>query len=260
MSIQIIQQDTARLLKPLILLVLSLVMVGCESSKPPELGTGLVFPGAGNTISLGGFWFNVEGNGVSPEERTIPEIDPIGGYLFLYWIDDQGNACHGQPGISGQPGAIYVNAYQQQAYDLADQKGTITAAQLIEFQKIPYRIDSYVSAAQASGRHFVQYGNVIWRLRADSSAYLYRGTVVFSIPLIISVDTTNTLFPYHPDKQNNICSSQTAPLPSFPSTPGQDPDKCSTRSFPSTDSMSYQDSLSYCLVNLPQGMTWTHWP
>ena len=151
MRIQIIQQKYARLFRRLILLVLSLMINGCDSSKPPGLGTGLVFPGAGNMISLGGFWFNVEGNGVSPEDRTIPEIDPIGGYLFLYWIDDQGNACHGQPGVSGQPGAIYVDAFQQQAYDLANQKGIITTSQLVEFQKIPYRIDSYVSATQASG-------------------------------------------------------------------------------------------------------------
>ena len=220
----------------------------------------MVFPGAGNTISLGGFWFNVEGNGVSPADRTIPEIDPIGGYLFLYWIDDQGNTCHGQPGVSGQPGAIYVDAFQPQAYDLANQKATITTTQLVEFQKIPYRIDSYVSATQASGLHFVQYGNVMWRIRGDSSAYIYNGTVVFSIPLIISVGTTNTLFPYHPDKQNNTCTSETVPLPSLPSTPGQDPNRCGTRAVPSTDSMNYQDSLSYCLVKLPQGMSWTHGP
>ena len=260
MPIQITRQRYVRLLRGLILLVLSLMINGCDSSKPPELGTGLVFPDAGNMISLGGFWFNVEGNGVSPEDRIIPEIDPIGGYLFLYWVDDQGNACHGQPGVSGQPGAIYVDAFQQQAYDLANQKATITTTQLVEFQKIPYRVDSYVSAAQASGLHFVQYGNVMWRSRKDGSAFIYRGTVDFSIPLIISVHTTHTLFPYHPDKQNNTCTSEAVPLPSIPGTPGQDPNRCGVRAFPSAESMNYQDSLSYCLVKLPQGMTWTHWP
>jgi hypothetical protein len=255
-----IQRNDARLLRLLILLLLSSIICGCDAPKPPEFGTGLVFPGAENTISLGGFWFNIEGGGVSSANKTIPEIDPIGGYLFLYWVDNQGNVCHGQPGVSGQPGAIYVNAFQQQAYDLSTNSANITPAQLVDLQKIPYRFDSYVSGTQASGLHFVQYGNVMWRSRADGTASRYKGTVFFSVPLIISVDTTHTLFPYYPDKQN-ICNSETLPLPSFPTTgPAQDPNKCATRAFPSVDSMSYQDSLSYCLVKLPQGMIWTNWP
>ena len=68
MPVQIIQPNYARLLRRLILLVLSLMISSCDGSKPPELGTGLVFPDAGNMISLGGFWFNVEGNGVSAED------------------------------------------------------------------------------------------------------------------------------------------------------------------------------------------------
>jgi len=87
-----------------------------------------------------------------------------------------------------------------------------------------------------------------------------RTAVVLSIPLIISVGATNTLFPYHPDKQNNTCKSEAAPLPPVTSTPGQDPNRCGVRAFPNADSMSYQESLSYCLVKLPQGMTWMHWP
>lgn len=260
MPIQVIKKNYARLMRLLILLVLSWIISGCGSPKPPELGTGLVFPGAENTISLSGFWFNFEGNGVSQADRTVPEIDPMGGYLFLYWIDDKGNVCHGQPGVSGQPGPVYVNAFQQQAYDLSKQNANITTTQQVDFQKIPYRVDSYVSGTQASGLHFVQYGNVMWRDRKDGSASIYNGTVFFSVPLIISVDNTQTLFPYYPDKQN-ICNSETLPLPSYPTTGlGQDPNMCATRTFPSVDSMNYQDSLSYCVIKLPQGMIWKNWP
>ncbi len=267
MPAQIIQQNYARLLRWLILLVLSLIISGCDgyspNPKPPELGTGLVFPGAENTISLGGFWFNLEGNGVSPADRTVPDIDPIGGYLLFYWIDDNGNVCHGQPGVSGQPGPVYFDNYKQQAYDLSDQKANITTTQLVDFQKIPYRFDSYVSKTQASGLHFVQYGNVLWRSRKDGLAFINKYTVYLSVPLIISVvDTThtlNTLFPYYPDQQS-ICNSG-VPL-SFPSPLqlGQDPNMCAVRTFPTADSMSYPDSLGYCLTKLPQGMNWTEWP
>jgi hypothetical protein len=263
MPAQIIQQNYARLLKWLILLVLALIISGCNgtSPKPPEFGTGLVFPGAQNIISLGGFWFNSEGNGVSSADRIAQERDPIGGFLFLYWIDDNGNVCHGQPGVSGQPGPVVVKAFQQEAYDFYVQKANITTTQLVDLQKIPYRVDSYVLKTQASGYHFVQYGNVMWRNRSDGSVTNLRDIIYFSVPLIISVGTTHTLFPYHPDR-NNICNSGGAfPLPSLlPLELGQDPSMCMTRAIPSANTMSYQDSLGYCLTKLPQGMNMTAWP
>lgn len=262
MHTQTTLQNYVRPLRLLILSVLALTISGCGSAtpKPPELGTGLVFPGSDNSLSLGGFWFNFEGGGVAPADRTIPEMDPIGGYLFLYWVDDKDNVCHGQPGVSGQPGAVYVNAFQGQAYDLSNQKANITTTQLVDFQKIPYRIDSYVSGTQASGLHFVQYGNVMWRARKDGSASMYKSSVFFSVPQIVSVDKTNTLFPYYPDKQN-ICNSEAVPLPTIPGTKtGQDPNMCLTRTFPNAEAVNYQNSLSYCLVKLPQGMNWTNWP
>ena len=263
MPIPMIRQKYARRLRLLLLLALSFIISGCGTTnnpKPPELGTGLVFPQAANTISLGGFWFNSEGGGVSPADRITQPRDPIGGSLFLYWVDDKGNVCHGQPGVSGQPGPVYVNAYQQQAFDLSDQSANITTTQLVELQKAPYRIDSYVSMTKASGLHFVQYGDVLWRDRSSGSGYMDRSQVIFSVPLIISVDTTNTLFPYYPDMQN-ICNSGGFPLPSPPPLKlGQDPDMCLTRAFPSANAMSYQESLSYCLVKLPHGMNWTEWP
>ena len=40
----------------------------------PEFGTGLVFPGSENVISLGGFWFNIEGAGVSQADRITMDI------------------------------------------------------------------------------------------------------------------------------------------------------------------------------------------
>jgi hypothetical protein len=263
MPAQIIQQNYARLLRWLILLVLSLIISGCDgtSPKPPEFGTGLVFPGAENTISLGGFWFNLEGNGISPADRIAQERDPIGGSLFLYWIDDNGNVCHGQPGVSGQPGPVYVRTFQQQAYDLFIQNANITTTQLVDLQKIPYRVDSYVSKTQASGYHIVQYGNVMWRNRSDGSATNLRDIIYFSVPLILSVGTTHTLFPYYPDQQNICNSGGPLKLPSLsPPELGQDPNMCATRAFPKADSMNYQDSLGYCLTKLPQGMNWTEWP
>ena len=186
--------------KLLFLMCIALLITGCSSVK-----TGLVVPNAQNIIALDNFWFNIEGTQISNSERTIPEIDPIGGYLFLYWIDENGNVCHGEPGISGQPGAVDFFAYKSRAYDLSTQNAIITLAQMKDFQNIPYTLSQYISSYKTSGKHFVQYGNTMWRIRDDGSTILDRVSVVFSIPLVISIDTTNTIFPYSPDKQVN-CS------------------------------------------------------
>jgi len=264
MPAQTIQQNFSGSFRLLLLLVLSLIISGCGTTttnpKPPELGAGLVFPGADNSISLGGFWFNSEGAGVAPADRITQPRDPIGGYLFLYWVDDQGNVCHGQPGVSGQPGPVYIKAFQQQAYDLAVQTAAITTTQLVDLQKSPYRIDSYISKTKASGLHFVQYGGVLWRDRNTGSGYWDRSQIIFSVPLIISVDTSHTLFPYYPAQQDT-CNSGAFPLPSSPYQKlDQDPGKCLTRTLPGAESMTYPDSLKYCLVKLPQGMNGTEWP
>lgn len=246
----------------LALLAFALLIGGCTSSRPPEFRTGFVFPGSENVISLDGFWFNIEGGGVSQADKITPQYDPIGGYLFLYWLDDQGNVCSGQPGVSGQPGAVYVAAFKQQAWDLASMDATITGSQMLDFQKTPYRVASYIAGTQASGLHFVQYGNRLIRMREDGKAHrLGSGDLSFSVPLIISMDTTNTLFPIHPDK-NVHCSDVAAPvpLPDLGRPKGQHPDMCGTRSLPVSDSMNYQESVKYCMINLPHGMTWWNIP
>ena len=246
-----------------LLLACALFVSGCTSSKPPEFRTGFVFPGSENVLSLGGFWFNVEGGGVAQADKITPQYDPMGGYLFLYWLDDKGNVCSGQPGVSGQPGAIYVAAFKQQAWDLANTEAMITSSQMLDFQKIPYRVASYITSTQASGLHFVQYGNRLIRIREDGKVYrLGGGELTFSVPLIMSTDTTNTLFPMHPDKQVK-CSSEFGaplPLPDFGRPPGQNPEMCGTRALPVSDSMSYLESVKYCLINLPQGTTWWNIP
>ena len=244
-------------------LTFALLMSGCTSPKPPEFKAGFVFPGSENVISIDGFWFNIEGGGVSQADKITPQYDPIGGYLFLYWLDDQGNVCSGQPGISGQPGAVYVPAFKQQAWDLADMGATITSSQMMDFQKIPYRVASYITRTQASGYHFVQYGNRLIRTRQDGKLYrLGGGDLGFSVPLILSIDTSNTLFPFHPDKQV-MCSpggGGSVPLPNSGRPEGQNPEMCKARALPVSESMNYQDSVKYCVINLPHGTTWWDMP
>jgi hypothetical protein len=100
----------------------------------------------------------------------------------------------------------------------------------------------------------------MWRKREDGSTFNQRsGSLFFSVPLIISVDTTNTLFPYHPNK-HDVCSNTLIVLLPHLEGQGQDPNMCGTRSLPVVDSMNYQDSVKYCLINLPEGLKITDVP
>jgi hypothetical protein len=244
-----------------LLLAFALLISGCNSSGPPEFRTGYVFPGSENVISLDSFWFNVEGGGVSQADKITPDYDPIGGYLFLYWLDDNGNVCSGQPGVSGQPGAVYIAAFKQQAWALANTDTSIPTSQMVDFQKIPYRVSSYITSTQASGVHFVQFGNRLIRTRADGKVHRFSSDALgFSVPLIISIDTTNTLFPIHPDKQVNCSQGYSVPLPNLGRPAGQHANMCGTRALPVSSSMDYQESVKYCMINLPHGTTWWNIP
>src|SRR5215208_1432749 len=72
-----------------------------------------------------------------PAATTIA-IDPIGGYLLLYWIDEQGVACHGSPGTSGQPGPAALSVARPAAIQDALANAAISASRLAEYQVISY--------------------------------------------------------------------------------------------------------------------------
>ena len=83
-------------------------------------------------------------------------IDPIGGYLLLYWIDDQGVACHGSPGISGQPGPAALAGARPAAIQDAIANAAITPSRLAEYQLISYNLGDY-SKTNASGLHYFEF-------------------------------------------------------------------------------------------------------
>src|SRR6202171_2042966 len=69
---------------------------------------------------------------------TAPiDIDPIGGYMLLYWVDSDGTACHGAPGLSGQPGPAAITVAKPAAVQDAIGGGSIPAAPLGAHPIIP---------------------------------------------------------------------------------------------------------------------------
>jgi len=250
--VRLIEYSGTRVLKALPLFFLCLLAFGCNT-----MSRGLVVPGGDNVVVIQNFWFNWRDGGGSSGDQDPSINDPIGGQLFLYWIDEAGNVCHGQPGVSGQPGPTVFPAYHEDAILLARENSVITTDQMRSFQTIPYDIDGYITRYHASTLHFVQYGNGIWRSRDDGSTFVDASTIIFSVPLVISVETTNAIYPYHPGDRSDCSLHDRLPAPSpvvpplgTPTEPGQDPEMCRRLAMPTSSSMSYSESMNYCLANL----------
>lgn len=195
-----------------------------------------------NTIDLSLWWTGLE-------DQSLVSIDPMGGYIFVYWIDEDGNACHGVPGISGQPGPGVVIAFHMQGYDAASGNATITMEQLQEFRRIPFSLGSY----SAQGLHFVQHMNTIWRIREDGDVFQSRASGLFSIPCVASLNSPFCFQPVIAGGHPDCVQSSVLFLPSFLPEAGQHPSKCRVRAMPNETSLSVENLLNYCIIALPDG-------
>src|SRR6266536_5760060 len=102
----------------------------------PVLSLALLAVTGCTTVSLKQFYARVD-----PTAQI--DIDPIGGFMLLYWIDSDGNTCHGAPGLSGQPGPAALTVAKPGAIQDAISGASITAAQLSFYQIIPYTVGDY---------------------------------------------------------------------------------------------------------------------
>ncbi len=219
----------------IIFLVLGLFSGGCETMA--VLKDSALYSCGTSTVYLSGWWSNVQ-------DKPSIEVDPMGGYQFVYWIDDSGNVCHGNPGSNGQPGPAVINTYKPQAYALAGNATSITAEQLKAFQEIPVPYDNYAGA----GMHFVQFYNTLWRKRADGKTYQLRSDGMSSIPNVIELGNKACVAPvaFQTEMMAFI------PLLLSPAS-AQSPDKCKVRAMPVTVTMSEDDRKKYDVANLPHG-------
>jgi hypothetical protein len=115
-------------------------------------------------------------------------IDPIGGYLLLYWIDEQGAACHGSPGASGQPGPAALSVAKPAAIQDSVASATIPASLLADYQLISYNLGDY-SKTNASGLHYVEFDNLLWRDRASGQGFRASGSHYYSEPQVRTSST-----------------------------------------------------------------------
>lgn len=187
------------------------------------------------------------------------EIDPMGGLLLLYWVDGDGHVCHGEPGVTGQPGPVRIMVASTAAIEAANDEAVVSDAQLTDYQETYYYLNNYLSSG-ASGLHFVQFDSNVWRVRSGNRAFRDFTSHRYSIPQVISVrDRPATLYPvfasghpscgmldYHltlPDLGNPLESE-----------PPQHPTHCHTKNMPDADGLSEGVLLSHCVTNLEGGV------
>ena len=220
------------------LALLALVTCGClvcGCRTAAVLTDAALYSCGTSTVYLNGWWASIQ-------DQSGLEFDPIGGYQFTYWVDEGGNACHGDPGRNGQVGPAVIKAFKVSAYQAATSGSATTAEQLKSFQEIPIAFQNY----SASGMHFVQFLNKFKRARADGKADKYDDT--FSVPTILDVGSKACVAPVA-FRVNSLAVLPGSPNPAS----GQDPTHCRVRAFPIDSTMTEGNRKKYHVLDLPHG-------
>ncbi len=213
---------------------------------PALVTTLMAFTGCTN-VSLKQFYARVE-----PTVQI--GVDPIGGFMLLYWVDTSGIACHGAPGLSGQPGPAAITVARPAALQDAIGGATITVAQLGDYQTIPYTVSDYRKSG-AAGDHFFQFDNLVWRLRGNGQAFRDTGDHHYSVPQVIDVDKApTTLTPMYAWRHPECDLSQFLVTgEGVLEEAGQHPTQCRSKAAPASGTLAEAALLSYCVKKLPQG-------
>ena len=227
----------------LVILFLSLAISagGCGNEESPsmvDIFKGVLAACGENTIYLN-MWY-----GVREDE---PDVDPIGGYLYLYWIDENDQICHGVPGISGQPGPEVILAWTDESYEAIKDGSIITEDQLTDMQRIPFDGGSY----DGMGLHFAQYANWKWRITETGYGFSDPGSFFHSIPEVVDIQGEFCLMPimasYYPD-----CLAGSGMQLSDPSSLGLGSDSesgvCQVRVQPVQIKMPISERVNFCLT------------
>ncbi len=164
-------------------------------------------------------------------------IDPAGGILKVYWLDEDGNICHGEPGISGQPGTVTISDPDASEIlnDMYDKGQTMSKLVLDLYQKTRhYDFSGY----DGTGSHLMHFEPFMWRIRSDEK--LSKGKADISLPADLELTATKirpvSFTPYSAYRKDSSCvyamvHAGISPMPSPPERgPKQNPDKCKVKS------------------------------
>lgn len=181
-------------------------------------------------------------------------IDPIGGYALFFWVDPDGNVCHGAPGSSGQPGPAAVEAAKPAAIQDAKTNAVVVSTQLLVYQLIPYSLSEYLSSG-ASGYHLFQFDNVLWRDRASGEALRDLAKHYYAVPQ--TVDIGSLPMTLKPQLAWGTTDCEVAEFIVIPDagreSSEQHPTQCRTKAFPSSAVDAEERLLANCAKRLREG-------
>jgi len=226
--------ETGKFCKRVAALSICVALAGCQGA---EVLRQVALAGCGtSTAYLNNWWADL------PEPAQV-DHDPIGGYVFAYWIDDQGNVCSGDPGRNGEVGPAVVAALTPAAGAAIAANAPVAASELSAFQQIPVSFANY----SASGPHLIQFYNTTYRTRSDGAVWTSRSNGVFASPIVSDIGQQSCFAPV----ANKV--NQTVFLPSLPTSGTQDPVRCRVKAKPSPSGMSEQELQAIHIVDLPHG-------
>lgn len=189
------------------------------------------------------------GNWFSNETKKTAGRAPLGGYVFLYWIDEKGHACHGEPGKNAAQGPIIIRATSDSSFFAARENELIDEATLARWQEIDFDRSTYNS----SGLHFVQYDNVTWRSSRDSIVSKNKAEQFFSSTQIADLSRP---FCYSPTFKD-IPGSYYGGFLISPSDSLKEANKdcgCKQKKFPVNAEMTVEELDKISLINITHGL------
>lgn len=117
------------------------------------------------------------------------EIDPVITSVQLFWLDDQGYICKGNPGTTGQPGSIDLPyPASQELFQRSDSDGNvfISEEELFRFQTQRYPVST---SYDGLGEHLIIFLAHTFRVRTTGQLIEARGAQP-SMPLDLMIDET----------------------------------------------------------------------
>ncbi len=224
---------TYRFFKPLGLYVLALALMSAACKKKAEC--------VKDHVAMGN-WFN-------DETKKSAGKDALGGYIFLYWIDDKGHACHGEPGKDAAPGPIILRASGDSTFFAARTNDMIDDATLSRWQEIDIDRNNY----RSTGLHFVQFDNVTWRTTRDRVVSKNKAEQFFSATQVADLSRPFCFSPVFKDIPGSYYGGFLV-APSDSLIAANKDCGCKVKKSPMSADMATEELEKISLVNLTHGL------
>lgn len=189
-------------------------------------------------------------------------VDPVWTIVHLFWLDEQGTICKGNPGVNGQPGWVDINypAWEElDSHREADGNVYLDEEELLYFQTRRYPIPQNYGGL---GEHLLLFRALEFRIRSNGLVAQTLNTEL-SLPIDIFLDETYVVPGYVQARSARFSSLHPRcplldelglPVPEPPSFsggqtgPAQDSTRCLTRS-----NVTAEDLIKVCQEGLLRG-------